>query len=178
MAKTPTSDIPTEILYDGRFLQTARVGHWEFVRRKNTSGIVILVAVTPNDELLFVEQYRPPVGARVVELPAGLAGDIVGQEDEALEQAAARELEEETGWLPARIERLVAGPVSAGLTSEVVTFFRAHDLTRVGGGGGDGTEDIVVHHVPVAEVTTWLSTRAAHGVMVDPKVYAALHFIR
>jgi len=168
---------PEEILLAGRYLEAVRVGHWEFVRRKNTTGIVIIVALTPDDELIFVEQYRPPVRARVIELPAGLAGDIVGQEHEALTIAAGRELEEETGYRAARIEELVSGPVSAGLTSEVVTFFRAHDLTRVTDGGGDEHEDIEVHCIPRTAVVGWLAARVAAGVMVDPKVFAALYFL-
>lgn len=166
------------MLYDGRFLQTVKHGHWEFVRRKNTTGIVIIIALTADDELLFVEQFRPPVGARVIELPAGLAGDLAGQEHEALALAAARELEEETGFRAGWIEELCAGPVSAGLTSEVVTFFRAHDLAKIGDGGGDQHEDIVVHRVRKADVPTWLAAKQATGVMVDPKVYAALWFAR
>lgn len=174
----PAPAIPAdEVLYDGRFLQAVRREHWEFVRRKNTSGIVILVALTDADELLLVEQFRTPVGTRVIELPAGLAGDIAGEEDEPLQRAAARELEEETGFRPGRIVPLTHGPVSAGLTSEVVTFFRALDLVRVSDGGGDEHEDIVVHRIPRPEVHAFLVARQAEGLHVDPKVYAALWFI-
>jgi len=168
----------SSVVYEGRFIVTLRRDRWEYVSRKGVSGVVILVATTPADELLFVEQYRTPVDARVIELPAGLAGDVAGSEDEALETAAARELEEETGWRAGTIERLVAGPVSAGLTTEVVTLFRATDLVRVGDGGGDEHEDIVVHTVPRADAEAWLRAKAAAGVMVDPKVYAALWFTR
>lgn len=176
--KSAPVDAPAEeILLEGNYLQTVRVGRWEYVRRKNTTGIVIIVALTPDDEMIFVEQYRPPVRARVIELPAGLAGDIAGQEHEALAIAAGRELEEETGYRAARIEELVSGPVSAGLTSEVVTFFRAHDLTRVTDGGGDEHEDIEVHRIPRTAVAGWLAERARAGVMIDSKVFAALYFL-
>lgn len=171
-------DEPTEtILYEGRFIRAKARGHWEYVSRKDASGVVVLVATTPDDRLLLVEQFRAPVGARVIELPAGLAGDIQGKELEALEEAAARELEEETGWLPKTIVALVSGPVSAGLTSEVVSFFRATDLVRTGDGGGDEHEDIEVHSVPVSEVPAWLAAKSTAGVLVDPKVYSALYFI-
>ncbi len=141
----------------GRFVRLVQRDGWEWAERTNASGVV---------------------GARVLEFPAGLAGDVAGAEDEDLSVAANRELEEETGWRAARLERLTAGPVSAGMTSEVLTFYRAHDLERVGPGGGDPTEDIVVHEIPVAEVHDWLAQRAAQGVMADPKVYAGLYFLQ
>lgn len=166
----------TTIEYTGRYLEVRKDGHWEYVARRNTTGVVIVIAVTPAGELLLVEQHRPPVRTTVIELPAGLAGDIAGAEDEDLSVAARRELEEETGWTAARLERVAGGPVSAGLTSEVVTFFRAEGLTRFGEGGGDASEDIVVHSVPLAEVPAFLAAREASGAMVDPKVYAALYF--
>ena len=162
----------------GRFIRLVRRGGWEWAERTNASGIVVIVAVTPDDKVLLVEQHRVPVGGPVIELPAGLAGDIAGEEDEDLSVAANRELEEETGWRAERLERLTAGPVSAGMTSEVLTFYRAHGLQRVGDGGGDPSEDIVVHEVPLTEVHGWLEARAAAGVMADPKVYAGLYFLQ
>jgi len=166
-----------EVLAEGRFLRLVKVGGWEWAERTNASGVVVVVAKTPEDRVLLVEQHRPPVGGRVIELPAGLAGDIAGAEEEALEVAALRELEEETGWSAARIVRLTAGPVSAGMTSESLTFLRAEGLRRVGPGGGDESEDIVVHEIPLAEVDAWLAARAAEGVPCDPKVYAGLYFL-
>lgn len=165
------------VLYEGKYLRALARGHWEFVTRKNASGVVIIVAVTPNGDMLFVEQFRPPVGRRVIELPAGLAGDHADKTGEPLSHAAIRELEEETGWRAARMEHLAEGPVSAGLTDETVTFFRAHELTSIGPGGGDEFESIVVHQVPVAEVPKWLTERQEAGALVDPKVFAALYFL-
>lgn len=178
MTTLPQPNAPIETLYDGRYIQAVRIDRWEYVRRKNTTGVVILVAVTPSRELILVEQYRVPVGGPVIELPAGLAGDIVGSEAEPLEAAARRELEEETGWHAGRLVRLTSGPVSAGLTSEVVAFFGAYDLERVSEGGGDASEDIIVHHVPLDEVPSWLTAQVARGAQVDPKVYVGLYFAR
>lgn len=166
------------VVSSGKYIRLVREGTWEWAERTNASGVVVVVATTPDDTLLFVEQHRLPVGGRVIEMPAGLAGDVAGEEDEALERAANRELEEETGWRAARISRLTHGPVSAGMTSEVLTFFRATDLTRVSAGGGDPSEDIVVHEVPVAQAHDWLAEQAAAGIMADPKVYAGLYFLQ
>src|SRR6266536_1446374 len=76
-----------EIIAEGKHVQFLRRGGWEMVRRRNVSGIVGIVAVTDDRKLILVEQYRPPVGKRVIEIPAGLAGDVEGHQDEALEVA-------------------------------------------------------------------------------------------
>ncbi|MGB7757191.1 MAG: NUDIX hydrolase [Salinisphaera sp.] len=167
-----------EILYEGDYLRLQRTGTWEFVERINARGAVVIVAVTPDDELLMVEQPRPALGGPVLELPAGLVGDIAGEEDEALTVAAARELEEETGYRPARLEYMTGGPPSAGLSGETLWFYRARDLERVGAGGGDDSEDITVHAIALDDVDRWLAAREAEGLPVDPKIYTGLYFIR
>lgn len=165
-----------EVLGRGRFLRLVRRRDWEMVERAGVREIVVLVAVTPAGELLLVEQYREPVAGAVIELPAGLVGDEPGQEAEALEEAARRELLEETGWECAAVERLSAGPPSSGLSSEVVTLLRATGLVRRTAGGGAGDERITVHAVPLAAVPAWLREREAGGTLVDPKVWAGLWF--
>src|SRR5699024_7398767 len=83
-----------ELLHEGRFLRLKRCGHWEFAERVNARAAVAIVAVTDADELVLVEQPRLPVDSAVIELPAGLVGDIPGAGDEPLATAATRELEE------------------------------------------------------------------------------------
>ena len=167
-----------EILGRGRYVELVSENGWEYVRRNNNSGIVVLVPVTAEGEILLVEQYRPPVHGRVIELPAGLAGDIPGEEREPFERAAQRELVEETGFRAGALEFVWRGPVSAGLSTEVVDVFRATELERVGEGGGDASEDIVVHRVPLSEVEVWLGEAMARGVMVSAKVWLGLWFAR
>ena len=61
--------------YQGAFLEFKESEKWEFVQRVNAARIVVIMALTTNGNLLLVEQYRPPVEGRVIELPAGLVGD-------------------------------------------------------------------------------------------------------
>ena len=163
-----------EVLAEGRFLRLVRRRGWEFAERPGIHGIVVLVAVTPEGELLLVEQHREAVGGAVIELPAGLAGDEPGHEHESLEDAATRELLEETGWRAGGWERLSAGPPTSGLSNEVVTLMRARVLERHGKGGGAANERISVHAIPLGEVPAWLRAREAGGTLVDPKVWAGL----
>lgn len=165
-----------EILYSGKFLRFRRAGHWEFVERVNCSGVVLIVPLTDDGEIVLIEQHRVPLGASVIELPAGLVGDEPRHDGEQLETAARRELIEETGYDADRIEHLCSGPPTSGLASEVVELCRATGLTRVGSGGGVDDEQITVHIVPIDSALEWLSRRRSDGVLIDPKVYAGLYF--
>jgi ADP-ribose pyrophosphatase len=167
-------DLP-ETLYGANYLRLVRRGRWEYAERTNASSAVIVVAVTPQNRVLFVEQYRVPVQCASIEMPAGLVGDL--GEAESIETAAVRELEEETGWTAERIEYLMAGPSSSGMSNEMIAFVRAHGLRRVGEGGGDESENIRVHEVPRGEVAAWLAGKMAEGYSIDPKLYAGLYFL-
>ena len=123
---------------------------------------------------MLVEQYRPAVHKRVIELPAGLVGDVDGRRAETLADAAARELEEETGYAAADMVTLFEGPIAVGVSDEVVSFFEARGLSRVGAGGGDDSEDITVHEVLFANLKTFLAAKARAGLGIDPKIYAGL----
>lgn len=165
------------ILGSGRYLELVDEGGWEYVKRRAASGVVVIVATTDEGALVLVEQHRVPIDRRTVELPAGLVGDIAEHRDESLDLAAARELEEETGFRAAKWSLLARGPSAVGISTEIVTFFRATALTRVGPGGGDDTEEITVHVVAPHKVPAFLREKEAEGVLGDPKVYAALHFL-
>jgi ADP-ribose pyrophosphatase len=162
-----------KVHYLGRFLGLQERDSWEYAFRTNASGVVVLVPVTDSGELVLVEQHRTPVSSRVIELPAGLAGDT-GNRDENLKTAAQRELIEETGYRAGFLDELLSCPSTPGMSDEIITIFFAGDLQRVAAGGGDGDENITVHHVPLESATQWLETRMTEGIMVDPKIYAGL----
>lgn len=171
------ANAPVETLYQGRWLSLRKRGRWEYAERNNPGGAVIILAVTPEDKVLFVEQYRVAIQKHTIEMPAGLVGDLADQLDEGALLAASRELEEETGYRCERVEFVHEGPSSSGMSTEMITFARAYGLTRVGPGGGDESENIVVHEVPRAEAGAWLFARAREGYSIDPKLFAGLWFI-
>lgn len=168
---------PVEILHAGNWLTLKQRGRWEFVERNSPQGAVIIVAVTPEDRVLFVEQYRVPILEFTIEMPAGLIGDAGHADDDNVADAARRELEEETGYTCARIIPLHSGPSSAGMSTEMMHFVRALDLRKVGAGGGDATENIVVHEIPRAGAGAWLCSMAGNGYLIDPKLFAGLWFL-
>lgn len=165
-----------ETVAEGRHLRMVNIQGWEFAQRTVPSGVVCVVAVTQERRLILVEQFRPPLNARVIELPAGLAGDL-DDTDESFETAARRELLEETGYEATDWTRLCTVASSAGLTDELVTVFRADCLSRTGPGGGDASESIVVHEVDMDSLMDWLSAAAEDGKQIDSRVYAAPTFV-
>ena len=165
-----------QTLYEGDWLRLVRIDHWESCERTHGQGMaVIIIAVTPADEVLFVEQFRVPLGARTIEMPAGLVGDDHAQD--TLEDAARRELIEETGWSPGKVEVLLIGPTSSGMSNERIAFVRERQLEKVGEGGGVGDEGITVHAVPRADAPRWLMQKHAEGYELDLKLWAGLWMI-
>ena len=75
------------------------------------------------------------------------------------------------------MEFLLAGPSSAGMSNEVIAFVRAFDLVREHTGGGDHTENIIVHEVPRPDAPRWLLAKARAGYSIDPKLFAGLYFL-
>lgn len=173
MSPRPEEDAeaPVESVWRGRFIEAKRQGKWEYVSRTRNVSAAVILALDGGDVIL-IEQYRVPVGALCIELPAGLVGDE--QEDEAVEAAAARELEEETGYRAARMTILGRFFASPGMSSEYFTLLRAEGLTRTGAGGGVAGEEIVVHRVKVAEVPAFLAAKRAAGAEVDVKLLLLL----
>ncbi len=166
-----------QTIAEAHFLKLIKRGRWEFVQRVNSTGVVCLFPLTTDSRVILVEQFRSPVNASVIEFPAGLSGDIEGQEEEALEDAAMRELEEETGYRSQTTISLGSTVSSAGLTDESVHFFLALDLEKVSEGGGDESEEITVHAVPFAEIDQWLKEAISRGCLLDARVYAGLYFL-
>lgn len=167
---------PAHVVWQGKYQRMMVRGTWEYVERAHAGGLAaIIIAVTPDDDVLFVEQFRVPLQARTIEMPAGLVGDI--HAGESIEVSAIRELEEETGWTAQQAEVLMIGPTSSGSSNEKIAFVRATGLRRIGEGGGDGDEDITVHAVPRTRAAAWLVQKMREGYELDAKLWAGLWMI-
>lgn len=165
-----------EVMAEGKHLRLLRRGTWEFVQRRSGADVVLVAAITDERSLVLVEQSRPPVNANVIELPAGLVGDDPDHASETLEEAARRELWEETGYEAHSLQPVFAGASSAGLTDEQVTLFVATGLRKTASGSGSGDESITVHEVPLTEALPWLEARRATGSLIDARVPCGIFF--
>lgn len=174
-----TKNIHSErvVIQEGKYIRFWRQGTWEFVERSNCTAIVVILAMTKERKVILTEQYRIPVQSNVIEFPAGLVNDLGAKKKESILTAAKRELWEETGYRAKRMQKVLEGPVSGGFTVDKLTIVRALDIKKVGAGGGDETENIKVHEVPLDKVPQWLRKMEKAGCLVDPKVYAGLFFL-
>jgi ADP-ribose pyrophosphatase len=167
-------DEPEQVRWEGRFIVAKTRGRWEYVSRTRNIRAAVILAIDSEDRVILVEQFRVPLGRPSIELPAGLIGDHDDSADEDAAVAAARELEEETGYRPGRMEAVGEFYSSPGMVSESFTLFRAHDLERVSDGGGVEGEGITVHHVPLAEIEGFIAARRAEGYGIDVRMLMLL----
>ena len=163
-----------ETLFETPWLTLYRIGTWDFVRRPQSDTCVGILAITPAQEILLVEQFRIPLQKRVIEIPAGIVGDEPEFIGESLAETAKRELLEEAGYRAEKVDLLGISPTSSGMSSEYIHLFHASGLTRETNGGGTESENITVHHLPLKELRAWLKGREEEGILVDFKIFAAL----
>ena len=169
--------IPTEIkkVYEGRVFTlqietlTLPKGHELKAEIIRHPGSVVIIPVTGAGEIILVRQYRPAIGRWAWELPAGSL-----KPGEDVEQAAARECQEEIGLIPKTLEKVGAFYPTPGYCDEEMNFYVASGLRAPGSGDAeahaDEDEDIEVKPVSRARIAEMI----AGGEIIDLKTVAGL----
>lgn len=146
----PEATIESEVVYHGALINVRRdtvglpgdrTGSREIVEHP---AVVAMVAVDSAGDLLLVRQYRKAVERVLLEIPAGSM-----ESGESAEEAVRREMLEETGYTPRRIEPLAMIYPSPGISDEVMRLFVVSELE----GEGKPTEtsdEIIVERVPAS----------------------------
>jgi 8-oxo-dGTP pyrophosphatase MutT (NUDIX family) len=109
---------------------------------------VNVVALTPDDQVVLIRQYRHGIGAVYYEIPAG----TTDPEDVSLEEAARRELREETGYAGGQWSLLATLSANPALQNNLTYTFLAEGATEVGAPALEASEDIRVHLVPLTAI--------------------------
>jgi ADP-ribose pyrophosphatase len=162
--------LSTKLIYDGRAVSlrvdTVRLPGGRETTREivEHEDCVAVVAVDGEDNILLVSQFRKPVEKELLEIPAG--GIEPGEEPE---DCVRRELREETGFLPRRMERLGGFYSSPGYSSEYLYLYLATDLVSRPLQAED-SESIRLVRVPVAQVLGLITS----GSICDAKSIAGL----
>ena len=174
MQKDRDADLPEEVMWEGRFITAKMRGRWEYVGRARGIRAAAIIALDDDADgaahVILVSQYRVPLGRFSLEIPAGLVGDDDGGEGEDALTAAARELEEETGYRAASLEVLGEFYSSPGMISECFTLLKATGLERIGEGGGTAGENIIVHRVALRDLARFVAEWRRAGHAVDVRV--------
>jgi 8-oxo-dGTP pyrophosphatase MutT (NUDIX family) len=123
------------------------------------SAWINIVAVTPQNEVVLIRQYRPGLGEVHFELPAGTTDPA----DTSIEAAARRELSEETGYGGGSWSLLMTLSANPALQNNLTYTFLAEGVTPVRSQHTEASEDIRVHLVPLAEVQSLIM----HGEMIQ-----------
>ncbi|MFV0466331.1 MAG: NUDIX hydrolase [Lachnospiraceae bacterium] len=105
---------------------------WDYIEHRK--GAAAVVAVTDQDEIVLVRQYRNALNRETLEIPAGARDDI--NEDTAV--CAKRELEEETGFKCAKIERILSLKSTVAFCNELIDVYLATELSQ-------GTQNLDEH---------------------------------
>lgn len=96
---------------------------WDFIGHK---GAAAVVPVTEDGKILMVRQYRNALDRYTLEIPAG---GLNGAEEPTI-QAAARELEEETGYISKDLELLISIRTTVAFCNEKIDIYVANNLKR------------------------------------------------
>jgi ADP-ribose pyrophosphatase len=146
--------INSEIICKGKFLKLKREytdrGIWESVDFGGHTKSAVVIALTPQNEVLLEKHYRVPVRKYVIELPAGLV------DDESPEECARRELLEETGYEAKELIYLFKGVICQGLTEMESYYFYAPNAVLKGEQKLEPSEEIEILKVPWKNLDNFL----------------------
>lgn len=170
--------VSSEVLRRSRILEfrvdtvEAADGHRSTRDIAGHPGGVCVVAIDPDDRVLFVRQWRHATGGPLLEIPAGT---LDREPDGSIEEhagAAARELEEETGSRAGSWRYLGGFYTAPGFTSELMHLYLATDLTPADadGLGPDEDERLELRPIPFAEALAM----ADRGELPDAKSIVGL----
>ncbi|CRH90085.1 ADP-ribose pyrophosphatase [Chlamydia trachomatis] len=133
-------------------------------------GAVCVLAVTPEDKIVLVRQFRKAIERVIYEIPAGKLE--VGEED-ALQAAALRELEEETGYTTDKLTLLSDFYSAIGFCNERLRLYLAENLVKVENPRPQDEDEVIELYEVTLEQALDL---VARGEICDAKTIMAIQY--
>ena len=167
---TAEKTLSSQLIYEGRAVKL-RVDTVQMPSGRQTTREIVehadcvaIIAIDANDNVLLVNQFRKPVEKGLLEIPAG---GIDPGEDPV--DCVCRELREETGYLPRKVERIGGFYSAPGYCTEYLHLYLATDLISSPLHAED-TESIRLIRVPIGQISNLIAT----GAICDAKSIAGL----
>lgn len=174
-------------MWEGRFIKTSVITYedkkgeerqWEAVERTNCDGIVIIIPITEERDVILIRQFRAVHDKYVVELPAGLI-----ESGEEILAAARRELIEETGYSSDTMEPLTKGVMSTGIDTDEWHVILARGVKKAStmvrnSHPPDESEDIEVVTFPLDTVYEQMEGLRGEGNEIDLRIYGLLELAK
>ncbi len=166
--------ISSETIYEGKVidlrLEEVELPDGKIAKRElvNHPGAVAVIAITKENKLVMVEQYRKALNRSIIEIPAGKI-----EASEAPKLTAIRELEEETGFGASSVTFVQSFATSPGFANEVIHLYLAQDLYKIENpSDGDEDEFITVLEVTIEEAEKMVTTEQIYDAKT---AYAILY---
>jgi ADP-ribose pyrophosphatase len=170
------------VVFQGKFLdvfertflnKNGRESTWEIAKHRMKGRIVTMFALTDEGEVVIEKHVRVRIDGYVIELPGGM----MDKEGESEEEAAQRELLEETGYAVTHIEPVLLHPLNQRIFGDTVRVFFGSGARKVAEPRLESEEEIKVVLVPVRELLYFINNLPP-DVPIDQKVLACLPILR
>ncbi|MCS1350831.1 NUDIX hydrolase [Mechercharimyces sp. CAU 1602] len=172
MSHLEEKTINSQVLFEGRIIKVqidevslpnGNTSTRELVKHP---GAVSILAITEEEKIVLVRQYRKPLEKAILEIPAGKIDP-----GENPQHCAKRELEEETGYLAQEMDEVLSFYTSPGFSDEIVYIYEAKKLTQ-GEAKPDADEFVETVELTLTEALEKISSHEIH----DAKTVTAIYY--
>lgn len=173
-SKLNEKSLASKSIFEGKILKVAidqvQLPNGSIAEREvvHHPGAVAILAITPDNKIILVKQFRKAVNKVITEVPAGKL-----EKGENPIVCAARELKEETGYSAGSIKEITKIYTSPGFADEIIHIFKAEGLIK-GNAAPDEDEFVEIVELPISEIDKLINS----DEIIDAKTLVALYYLK